>query len=243
MALAELVTLDLGNSSLKLRQWSQGRVELAQQFPHAQRQSLPPLPPAQANLGISVAPKQQARVDAQWPGIHWLKPEELAQIGLVNEAAGAGIDRLATAFGSWLEIRGPLLIADFGTATTFDVISQEGRFLGGWILPGLTTSAQAVAAKAEGLFEVELARPQGLLGKNTQEALQSGIILGNAMMADRLAVKIAQELGSQVTCLLTGGLGRWIFPHSEAFPHWDEDLTHKALARIFREQGRNKPLA
>ncbi len=239
--MVELLTLDLGNSALKLRLWRQGGIQAGQQIPHNGGQSLPPQPQARDTLGISVAPQQQARVDAQWPGIHWLTTEELLQLGLVSEAAGAGIDRLATAFGTWLDARKPLLIADFGTATTLDLISQEGRFLGGWILPGLTISAQALAAKTEGLFEVDLALPQGLLGKNTHTAMQYGIILGNAMMADRLAVKIAQELGSQVTCLLTGGLGRWIAPHSEAFSHWDEDLTHKALARIHRELGSSKP--
>ncbi len=166
----------------------------------------------------------------------WVDETDLTALGLVVEAEQVGGDRLVTAFGCWLREKADWVLLDFGTATTYEVITLKGHFLGGLILPGLKLAMESLEQATEGLRQVPLEVPSQWIGKNTEQAIQSGIILGNAMMADRFAEKIAQQMGRPFRLIATGGLGRLVAPQSPAIERWEEDLTLKALVEIWLAQ-------
>jgi len=252
MVLAErLLLLDVGNSRIKGQILGGmrllGSFELATKHPWngeklftalaSQWEKLGPTPQSVCVCSVVeglVVYLNQAFKQAGIQDILFLDEQVLSPLGLQNEAQGCGNDRLVTAFGSWLNYREDLVILDFGTATTYDVITGSGKFLGGMILPGVRLSFEALASQAEGLREVDLEEMPPLIGKNTADALRSGIILGNAMMADRFKEKIALEQGRPFRMIATGGLGRFIAPSSNAIEGWIEDLTMQSMARIWK---------
>ncbi|MDX2469643.1 MAG: type III pantothenate kinase [SAR324 cluster bacterium] len=157
----------------------------------------------------------------------------LEKLGLKTETVGAGNDRLATAYGLWLEYRQNLLIADFGTAITLDAINLEGEFLGGSISPGLKLCAEALKNETAQLFEVPLEPPKEVIGKNTTQAMQSGIILGNAYMTKCLAEKFARHCACDFYKIVTGGSVKLVHPYLGE--EWDaqENATILALKNIY----------
>lgn len=117
-----------------------------------------------------------------------------------------GADRIANALGALDRFTPPVIVVDFGTATTFDAIDSEGRYVGGAILPGVRLSSQALFDRAAKLPTVAYTAPSTAIGKNTVHSLQSGIMLGYAGAIDSLATQIASELGGS-RVIATGGLG------------------------------------
>ncbi len=121
-----------------------------------------------------------------------------------------GADRIVNAVAAYHRRRCAQIIVDFGTATTFDYVNESGEYVGGVIAPGLMTSSEALFAKASRLFKVELVRPKTVIGKNTINSLQSGIILGYVDMVDGLVSRIKQEAGGDPWVIATGGLAELI---------------------------------
>lgn len=144
-----------------------------------------------------------------------------------------GADRVANAVALKHIYGTPGIVVDFGTATTFDVVSEKGEYLGGAIYPGIMTSAEALFAKAARLSKVELTRPARAVGRNTTESIQSGLIYGNAAMVDGFIDILSREISSQPVVVATGGLCELFRGISRKIQHFEPFLTLKGLQLIF----------
>lgn len=140
-----------------------------------------------------------------------------------------GADRIVNAAAGYKLYGGPLIIIDFGTATTFCAITQGGEYLGGAIVPGVKISAEALYQRAAKLPRVELTRPQRIIGRDTVSAMQAGIIFGYAGLVDGIVWRMKQELGGTATVLATGGLSELIAPETGTIDHIRPDLTLEGL--------------
>jgi type III pantothenate kinase len=143
-----------------------------------------------------------------------------------------GADRIANAVAAVTHHGAPAIVVDFGTATTFDVISAKAEYLGGVIVPGIEISLDALYTHASLLRRVELVEPRGVIGRSTVESIQSGVLYGYAEMADGLCRRIQDELGP-CTVVGTGGLSALMVPYSQAIEHHDPWLTLRGLGIIF----------
>ena len=119
-----------------------------------------------------------------------------------------GADRIVNAVAAYETYGGPCIVVDYGTATTFDVISAEGDYLGGAIAPGIEVSLEALTTRAAKLVKVELVEPEHAIGKSTIEALQSGAVYGFAGQIEGIVHAIWKELGVECRVVATGGLAR-----------------------------------
>ena len=156
--------------------------------------------------------------------IHYDNPKEV------------GADRIADAVAAYERYGGPTIVIDFGTATTFEVVSERGEYLGGVIIPGIEISLEALFARAALLPRVELVEPRSVLAKNTVESVQAGVIYGFAAQVDGLCRRLEDELGP-CQVVATGGLAGLIGPYSAAIEHHEPWLTLEGLRIIF---GRNQ---
>jgi len=145
-----------------------------------------------------------------------------------------GADRIANAIGAFDLYGGPTIIADFGTATTCDAISEDGAYLGGAIAPGIEISMDALVGRASALRAVELKAPRSVLGKSTVESIQSGAVFGFAAQVDGLCDRIEAELG-QCTVISTGGLAEIITPFSRRIQHTEPWLTLHGLRLVYEK--------
>jgi type III pantothenate kinase len=156
---------------------------------------------------------------------------------LYDNPKEVGADRVANGVAAFEEYGGPAIVVDFGTATTFDAISRDGEYLGGAIAPGIEIAARALFDAAAGLRRVELAAPKHVIGKNTTESLQSGIVFGVAGQVDSMIELLRGELGEDSTTIATGGLAPLVISHCRRIQHHDSFLTLKGLAIIHRRNG------
>jgi type III pantothenate kinase len=124
-------------------------------------------------------------------------------------------------------------VIDFGTATTFDAVSERGEFLGGAIAPGVQVSNEALSSATARLPQVELHPPKSVVGKNTVEAIQAGLIFGAAAEADGIIERMRAEIGDGATVVATGGLAPVVVPCCERIDHHDEWLTLEGLRLVF----------
>jgi type III pantothenate kinase len=152
-----------------------------------------------------------------------------------------GADRLANAVGAFDRLGGPCAVADFGTAITFDVVSETGEYLGGVIGPGVEISMEALAQRTAKLPPIELGEPPsaagGVIGRSTQQSLLSGITYGFAGAVDAIARRIQGELGDETSFVATGGHAAAIVPFCELIDEIDDLLTLTGL-RLIWEQNR-----
>jgi type III pantothenate kinase len=136
------------------------------------------------------------------------------------------------AIAAFARYGGPCIVVDFGTATTYDVVSEKGEFLGGVIAPGLEVSAVGLSRVADRLPRVEITAPRSVIGKNTVEAIQAGLVFGTAAEVDGVIERIQKELGP-VTVVATGGLAEVVMPHCHSIDHHDAWLTLEGLRLVF----------
>lgn len=151
---------------------------------------------------------------------------------LTDNPKEVGADRVVNTLAAHHLFGGPTIVVDFGTSTNLDVVSVKGEFLGGALAPGIEISVDALAARAAQLRKVELVRPRSVIGKNTVEALQSGILYGFAGQVDGLVDRIADELGTKPTVVATGGLAPLIVAESRTIDHHRPDLTLVGLRLV-----------
>jgi type III pantothenate kinase len=144
-----------------------------------------------------------------------------------------GADRIVNGVAAFERFGGPVVIVDFGTATTIDVIAEDGSYLGGAIAPGVETSAEALFSKAARLSKVDLEAPSKVIGTNTRTSIQAGLMLGEAAMVDGLVRRVWSELGAQATVIATGGLAERMGPICETIEHVDMDLTLEGLRIVY----------
>jgi len=144
-----------------------------------------------------------------------------------------GADRLANAVGGYAKYGGPLIVVDFGTATTFDAIAADGAYLGGAIAPGLRISIEALSQRAARLPRIDLIRPGCAIGTNTSASMQAGIIFGYAGLVEALVGRISREIGGSPRVVSTGGLAELIVRETGAVPLVDQHLTLEGLRLLW----------
>lgn len=144
-----------------------------------------------------------------------------------------GADRLCNAVQGISEFGAPLIIVDFGTATTLDVLSKNGEYLGGIIAPGIKTASANLAEKASKLDIISFEFPQNIIGKTTMESMQSGIMVGTVEMIDGMVERIWKELGAKTKVIATGGLANLIAAHSKKICVVDQEITLKGIRTIY----------
>ena len=144
-----------------------------------------------------------------------------------------GPDRIANSVAGYKIVESDVIIVDLGTATTFDIVNSKKEYLGGSIAPGIKISLDALTSKTASLKSVELELPKKVVGKNTYEAIQSGLIYGHASMIDSMIEKLIQELGTKPKIILTGGLSKTIQPAINLNASYEQDLTLIGLEEIF----------
>ncbi len=148
--------------------------------------------------------------------------------------ATLGSDRIADATAVLHEYPLPAIIFDLGTATTCSVLNKKGEFLGGLISPGIKTASDALLAKASQLGSYELGNPRNLVGANTEDAINSGVVYGHAAMVDGLIRRIEREYGEKHSVVLTGGLSGLIAQYCECDVTVDKMLILKGLNYLYQ---------
>jgi type III pantothenate kinase len=145
-----------------------------------------------------------------------------------------GADIIVNSVSAFTKYGGPIVVIDFGTATTFDVINDKGELLGVVIAPGIKTSLEGLASKTAQLPMVELDAPKTVIGKNTKHCMQAGIIFGFAGLVDNIIKRIKKELKLQdIKVIATGGLGEIIAKQSDTISLVDRTLTLDGLKTIY----------
>jgi type III pantothenate kinase len=148
-----------------------------------------------------------------------------------------GADRIVNAVAAHAQFGGPCIVVDFGTATTFDVVTARGEYLGGVIVPGISISAEALFEKAARLWRVEIRKPERVIGKSTTASIQSGLYFGYLSLVDGVIARIEKELGARARVIATGGLAELFGGGSERIEQIDPLLTLTGL-RLIHERNR-----
>ena len=143
-----------------------------------------------------------------------------------------GPDRIANSVAGYLITETDTVVIDLGTATTFDVVSKNKEYLGGSIAPGIKISLDALTLKTASLKSVELDTPNKVIGKNTYEAIQSGLIMGHASMIDSMVEKIILEIDIEPKIILTGGLSKVVQPILNVNVEYIENLTSVSYTHL-----------
>jgi type III pantothenate kinase len=249
-----LLTIDVGNTNIgfglfdKAKLSQQFRCESARQRTSdeyavlvRQMLALRDISPREVEAGIiaSVVPaltdtmvEMVRRAFAREPLV--VGPKIRSGIPILYESPReVGADRIVNAVAAYDQIKGTVVVVDFGTATTFDCVSEKGEYLGGVISPGIQISADALFSRAAKLHPVDIAMPAKVIGKNPVQSMQSGIVFGYAGLVDGIVARIKGELGVSCPVLGTGGLARLIAPLTSSIDRVDEALTLHGLRLLY----------
>ncbi len=151
---------------------------------------------------------------------------------LYDNPKEVGADRIANAVAAFEQFGGPAIVVDFGTATTVDVVSRRGEYLGGAIVPGIEISLDALFGRAAALRRVELVAPKHVIGKTTVESIQAGAVYGFAGQVDGIVDRFVAEIGPSAV-IATGGLASLLLPFSRTLEHHEPWLTLEGLRIIY----------
>lgn len=148
-----------------------------------------------------------------------------------------GADRIVDAVAAYELYGGPVLVVDFGTATTHDLVSEDAVLLGGVTSPGIRIAAHALWQDAAKLPKIEIKKPQNVLGRDTISSMQSGLVYGHIGQTEYIIRKVQEEAGlPEMTVVATGGLGKIIFDETDSIHYYDPNLTLKGLNILYRKQ-------
>lgn len=151
----------------------------------------------------------------------------------IDNPAQLGADRVVNAFAAWQRYKQALIVVDFGTATTFDIVSKEGDYIGGVIAPGVNLSLDALHKAAAKLPNINVTRPEKVIGTNTVGAMQSGIYYGYAGLIESIAARIMAEYGSSMKVIATGGLASLYAKACPVIEALEPDLTIEGLRALY----------
>lgn len=151
----------------------------------------------------------------------------------VENPKEVGADRIVNAVGALVEHTGPLIVIDFGTATTFDVVTARGEYRGGVIVPGIQISADALFERCAKLPRVDIVVPPAVIGRDTVWHIRSGLTYGYADLVDGLIERMTAEMDETPTVIATGGLAQVIAGLAKRIDHVDPFLTLKGLKTVF----------
>lgn len=156
---------------------------------------------------------------------------------LYENPAEVGADRIVNAVAAYEKFGRaagrPMIVVDFGTATTFDAVTAEGEYLGGAICPGVQISADALFQRAARLPRIDVRKPSRIVGRTTVGAMESGLFWGYVGMVEGLVRRMGEELGGGALCVATGGLAEVIAPETTLIEHVDADLTLHGLRMVW----------
>lgn len=156
------------------------------------------------------------------------------KLGIEVKAREVGADRLVNAVAAQEIYGGPLIILDFGTATTFDVVDGEGAYIGGVISPGINLSLEALHMAAAKLPRIAVEKPDQVIGRSTVPAMQSGVFWGYVGLIEGIVARIKTEFGAPMKVVATGGLATLFSTATNIIEDVDQELTIKGLFRIHR---------
>jgi type III pantothenate kinase len=192
-----------------------------------------------ADLRASIVSSTVPQLEPEWLAMaeHYLGHRMLAvgpgiRTGMpikMDNPRELGADRLTNAVAAFERLGGPCISVDFGTAVNFDVVSAQGEYVGGILMPGVEISLDALTNRGAKLPRIDLASPRHALGKNTVDAIRSGVVFGYAAAVDGLLGRLQDELGEEAATIATGGLAGLVVPHATALDHVDDLLTLKGL--------------
>ena len=146
-----------------------------------------------------------------------------------------GADLVVADVAALREHKPPMIIIDMGTATTMSVLDANGAHIGGCIIPGVRISMDALTEKTALLPGLQLDQPKRAIGRNTIDAMRSGIMMGTASMLDGMVERMEQELGCKTTVVVTGGIAKFVVPLCKTPMIYDKDLIIKGLAALYRD--------
>ncbi|SFG06369.1 type III pantothenate kinase [Lachnospiraceae bacterium C7] len=154
-----------------------------------------------------------------------------------------GADRIVDAVAAYEIYGGPVLVLDFGTATTYDLVDGNGTFLCAVTAPGLRISAQALWEEAAKLPEIEIKLPDTIMAKDTVASMQAGLVYGQIGQTEYIIKKIKEQAGiDNIKVVATGGLGRVIAEETDSIDVYDNTLTLKGIYRVYKKQNRKKAI-
>jgi type III pantothenate kinase len=171
-----------------------------------------------------------------YPGIPTVIVEPGVKTGVqlaIDNPKEVGSDRVVNTLAAHTLFGGPAIVVDFGTSTNFDAVSARGEFLGGVLAPGIEISVEALAARAAQLRKVELIKPPKVIGKNTVECLQSGVVYGFAGQVDGIVERMIEELGTVTAVIATGGLAPVVVGECRTITHHEPMITLIGLRMVF----------
>jgi type III pantothenate kinase len=178
----------------------------------------------------------RSMLDRYYPAVPTVIVEPGIRTGVqlaIDNPKEVGTDRVVNTLAAHTLFGGPTIVVDFGTSTNFDVVSKKGEFLGGVLAPGIEISVDALAARAAQLRKVELIRPPRVVGKNTVECLQSGVVFGFAGQVDGVVRAIKKEIGEVQAVVATGGLARVVLDECQTVTHHEPWLTLIGLRLVY----------
>jgi len=152
---------------------------------------------------------------------------------LYHDSKAVGADRIVNSVAGFHLLGGPIVIVDFGTATTFDVVSENYEYIGGIIAPGVESSASVLHRFAARLPKVEMKFPQELIGRSTETSIQSGLMFGTVEMVDGMIHRLQKEFTKSIQTVATGGLANLIIPHCSTINRVEPFLTLDGLRMIY----------
>jgi len=198
-----------------------------------------------ADLSASIVSSTVPQLEPEWTAMsrRYLEHEMLVvgpgtRTGMAiryDNPREIGADRLVNAVAMRERFAGAAVCVDFGTATTFDVVSHDGEYLGGALMTGIEISLEALSERGARLPKVDLAPPRSVIGKNTIDAIRSGVVFGYAGAIDAILRRLYDELGERTRVIATGGLASLVVPFCEEIDEVDELLTLTGL-RLLHER-------
>jgi type III pantothenate kinase len=167
-----------------------------------------------------------------------VEPGVRTGIRIVTEnPAQIGADRIVDAVGAYTKYGGPVLVLDFGTATTYDLVDEKGQFLSGITAPGIRTAGEALWQGAAKLPEIEIKKPKSILAKETISSMQAGLVYGQIGQTEYIIDKVREESGfSNLKVVATGGLGAMIAAETDKIDFYDANLTLDGMRIIYEKQ-------
>ena len=157
---------------------------------------------------------------------------------LLENPGQTGADLVVADVAALREHKPPLIVIDMGTATTMSVLDKNGAHIGGCIIPGVKISMDALTDRTALLPGLQLDQPKRAIGRNTIDAMRSGIMLGTACMLDGMVERMEEELGYKTTVIATGGIAKFVVPMCKTPIIYDKDLIIKGLAALYRDNKR-----
>ena len=255
-----ILTVDVGNTSINLGLFDRGelrqRAKLASDPSKTADEYAVLIAGVFAMKNISFDSIDGAMLLSVVPQLTHVVTDALGEFGIKPMIVGAGIktglnirvenpshlgsDIVADTVGALRLAKPPLAVIDLGTATTLTAINPRGELCGCIIAPGVKLSLDALSESCAMLPDVPLSKPDKLLGTNTADSMNSGSVLGSAMMLDGFIRSIKREFGSELTVIATGGLSELIIPLCESEIRREPDLTLRGLYRLYEMNSRQK---